>query len=74
MPKKVESYEEMLNRLEQIVESFEKEDKTLEESMKNYEEGIKLCNKLYKILNDAEGRIQIVTNGDLKDFKEAGDE
>lgn len=74
MPRKVESYEEMLSKLEQIVASFEKEDKTLEESMKNYEDGIKLCNKLYKILNDAEGRIQIVTNDGLKDFKEIGDE
>lgn len=68
MAKKAESYESMMDRLEGIVSLMDGENMSLEESMKNYEEGIKLCNKLYKILNEAEGRIKILTEDGERNF------
>ncbi len=59
MGRKKESFENMLEKLEIIVESMDNGEITLEDSMKSYEEGIKLCNKLYKVLNDAEGKIKV---------------
>lgn len=69
MAKKIESYENILKKLETIVETMDKEELSLEASMKNYEEGIALCNKLYKILNEAEGKIKILTENIERDFQ-----
>lgn len=68
MPKKSESYELMMARLEDIVSAMENSELSLDESMKYYEEGIKICNKLYKILNEAEGKIKILNNNLEEDF------
>lgn len=68
MVKKTESFEELLERLQNIVEEMDSGEISLEQSMKNYEEGIKLSNKLYKILNEAEGKIKILTQDEEKDF------
>lgn len=62
MPKKAESYEDMMLRLEEIVTSIESSKLTLEESMKAYENGVKLINKLYKTLNTYEGKIKVIKN------------
>lgn len=68
MAKKSESFESMMNKLEDIVKIMDNEQLSLEESMKYYEEGIKLCNKLYKALNDAEGRVKILIDNKEEDF------
>lgn len=68
MVKKNESFEAMMERLENISDTMDKEQLTLEASMKYYEEGIKLCNKLYKSLNDAEGKVKILMDGMEQDF------
>ena len=68
MPKKSESYESMMEKLEEIVNIMDSRELSLEESMKKYEEGIKLCNKLYKTLNEAEGKIKLLTEDGEKDF------
>ncbi len=68
MAKKKESYETMMGRLEEIVDLMDRNEITLEQTMTNYEEGIKICNSLYKILNDTEGKIKILTNEGEKDF------
>lgn len=68
MAAKKESYESMMGKLEDIVTLIEQGEISLEDSMKNYEIGIVLCNKLYKYLNDAEGKISILTNGEEKEF------
>ena len=68
MAKKKESYETMMERLEVIVELMEVNEITLEETMSSYEEGIKICNSLYKILNDTEGKIKILTAQGESDF------
>jgi exodeoxyribonuclease VII small subunit len=69
MPRKNESYESMAEKLEEIVRDMDIGNLSLEESMKKYEEGIKLTNKLYKTLNDAEGKIKLLTELGEKDFK-----
>ena len=63
MAKKEETYESMMNKLEKIVQDMDSRELTLEETMKNYEEGIKISNKLYSILNVAEGKIKILKDG-----------
>lgn len=69
MASKNESYEVMIKKLEDIVSSMETKELTLQETMKNYEQGIKLCNKLYKYLNDAEGKIKILSGEQEEDFQ-----
>jgi exodeoxyribonuclease VII small subunit len=70
MPRKNESYESMMEKLEDIVNVMDGKELSLEESLKKYEEGVKLCNKLYKVLNDAEGKIKLLTEDGEKDFEE----
>ncbi|MBU3180157.1 exodeoxyribonuclease VII small subunit [Clostridium psychrophilum] len=74
MAKKKETYENMMGRLEEIVELMDGNEVTLEQTMTNYEEGIKICNNLYKILNVAEGKIKILTDEGEKDFMALTDE
>ena len=64
MPKKEDTYESMLSKLEVFVKDIDSKDLTLEVAMKNYEEGIKICNKLYIMLNKAEGKIKILREVD----------
>ncbi|MEL7598210.1 MAG: exodeoxyribonuclease VII small subunit [Clostridiaceae bacterium] len=70
MARKKESFESLMAEVETIIHTMEKDEISLESSMKNYEQGIKLCNKLYKILNEAEGKIKILTEEGEKDFIE----
>ncbi|MCE5221400.1 MAG: exodeoxyribonuclease VII small subunit [Clostridium sp.] len=62
---KKESYEEMLTKLQDILNNLETDDLNLENSMKSYEDGVKLVNKIYKILDSYEAKISII-----KDEKE----
>lgn len=57
---KKESYEEMLSKLQEVLNLLEEQDLNLDESMKAYEDGVKLVNKLYKTLNTLEGKISMV--------------
>ena len=68
MASRNESYESMIKKLEDIVSSMETKELTLQETMKSYEQGIKLCNKLYKYLNEAEGKVKILSSGQEEDF------
>lgn len=68
MVRKIESYEVMIKRLEEITQTMDRSELPLDEAIKKYEEGIKLCNKLYKMLNEAEGKIKIVTESGEDDF------
>jgi exodeoxyribonuclease VII small subunit len=66
-------YEEAINRLEQIIERLEKGNLTLEEALTLFEEGIALTKICSKILDEAEGKIEILMkdlNGNLvfKDY------
>ncbi|WP_307889994.1 exodeoxyribonuclease VII small subunit [Clostridium botulinum] len=61
--------ENMIEKLETIVDSMDNGEITLEDSMKSYEEGIKLCNKLYKVLKDTEGKIKILEDNKEENFE-----
>jgi exodeoxyribonuclease VII small subunit len=66
--KKSETYEAQLEMLEKIVEKMDSGEISLADSMKDYEEGIKLCNKLYKTLNEAEGKIKMISGDSEEEF------
>ena len=68
MARKKESYENMIKELEEIVNKMQNNELTLEESIKCYENGIKLSNRLYKMINDAEEKIKIINNSEEKEF------
>ena len=70
MVKKQETYENMIKRLEEIIAAMESNKINLEDAMKSYEEGVVMSNKLLKILNDAEGKIKVLSNGEEKNFLE----
>ncbi|MBI5730092.1 MAG: exodeoxyribonuclease VII small subunit [Ignavibacteriales bacterium] len=55
--KKENSFEESLNRLQEISNSLESGDIGLEESIKLYEEGINLAKLCYTTLKDAELKV-----------------
>lgn len=62
---KKENYEDMLIKLQEILNNLETDELNLEDSMKSYEDGVKLVNKIYKILDSYESKISII-----KDEKE----
>lgn len=62
------SFEENLNKLEDIVSKLEKGEYALEDSIKMFEEGIALTKVLQKTLDDAEGKLKVVVNSALEDF------
>lgn len=55
------TYEDGIRELEQIVEQLERGEMPLEESFKAFERGMKLSEKLKKILNDGDARIRELT-------------
>jgi len=68
---KKESYEEMLNKLQVILENLENDKCNLEDTMKSYEEGVKLVNKIYKTLESYEGKISIIKEDKEMEFKDS---
>lgn len=69
MGRKAETYEGLMTKLEEILSSMDNGEISLEDSMKKYEEGIKICNKLYKILNDSENKIKILMDEGEENFE-----
>ena len=57
---KKQSYEDMMNKLQETLRSLEEDELNLDESIKAYEQGVKLVNKLNKTLGTIEGKIAIV--------------
>lgn len=66
MSKKNKSFEESLNRLQEISELLESDEVTIEESIKLYEEGIKLSKLCYSTLEKAELKVEQL-NSELED-------
>jgi len=63
------TFEDALQRLEQIVDQLEAGNLPLEESLKVFEEGVGLARRCAKYLEEAEKRIEVLTrdeNGLLK--------
>lgn len=57
MASKKPTFEEAMERLQEIVTKLESGEETLEESMKLFEEGAKLSTFCYETLNHAEQKI-----------------
>ena len=65
--KKTIDLEKSMNELEQVVEQLEGGDLSLDKSLKQFEKGLKLSRECQTALNDAEQKVQILINGELKD-------
>ncbi|MDR4508642.1 MAG: exodeoxyribonuclease VII small subunit [Candidatus Brocadiaceae bacterium] len=66
-------FEEILKRLEDIVERIENGDLSLDETLSEYENGVKLYKKCVSLLDDAEKKIQVLVKDEegtlhIKDF------
>lgn len=72
--KKEMSFEDSLARLEEISELLEGEGVGVDEIIKLYEEGMKLSQKCYSKLKDAELKITELTNELKNDLSEITDE
>lgn len=58
------TFEEKLNRLEEIVQKIDSNTLGLEESMKVYEEGMNLIKDLEKILEEANAKFANINNSE----------
>jgi len=65
--KKTVSFEQSLTDLETLVGKMETGDLSLDESLGAFEEGVKLTRQCQKMLDEAEQKVQILTenNGEL---------
>jgi exodeoxyribonuclease VII small subunit len=69
MAKKKHTFEDKMNRLDEIVENLEAGDAPLEELIKNYEEGMKLAGELRDFLNKAEMKVIELSKNNATDEK-----
>ena len=60
------SFEELMNTLENIVQTLEKGDLNLDESVAKFEEGMKLSKQCSDMLEEAEKKITILLQKDGK--------
>ena len=58
------TFEERLERLEELGDEIRKSDIPLDDAIKSFEEGIKLARDLEKDLQKIESRIEILMNGE----------
>ncbi len=65
------SFEEQIEKLENIVKELEKGDLNLDDSVAKFEEGIKISKECNDILETAEKKITILVNqnGEIKEEK-----
>ena len=75
MNQKNHTFEENMNRLEQIVRAMERGDVALEESLKLFQEGTQLVRDCSKLLDEAELQVKTITTDDNgrpveEDFKD----
>ena len=61
------SIEARLSELETILEELESGDLELDQALKRFEQGVKLSRECQKILEDAEMKIKILMDNELKD-------
>ncbi|MFO3798068.1 MAG: exodeoxyribonuclease VII small subunit [Anaerolineales bacterium] len=63
------SYEEALDELERIVQSLEEEPHSLDESLRLYERGQALVARCRRLLEEAELKVQQLSEGELRPFE-----
>ncbi len=61
MSEKIPTFEENMQRLEQIVRAMERGDVPLEQSLKLFQEGTELVRKCGKILDEAQLQVKKIT-------------
>ena len=57
-----------MHELEQVVEQLEGGDLSLDKSLQQFEQGIKLSRECQTALSDAEQKVQVLMNAELKDI------
>lgn len=62
--KKSQDFENSLSQLETLVEKMEQGDLSLEEALQAFEEGVKLTKECQGILDQAEQKVQVLTEQD----------
>ncbi len=67
--KEPDSFEAAMAELDTLVERMENGQLPLEESISAYQRGTELLRYCEKVLNNAQQRIQVLENGELKDFQ-----
>ncbi len=70
MSAKKPSFEESMERLEEIVRTLEKGEVPLEESLKLFEEGTKLARLCDATLTEAEKKVTLLIGDEEKPFEE----
>jgi len=65
--KENQSIEQSLSKLENILEELENGELELDQALQKFEEGIKLSRQCQKTLEEAEMKIKILMDGELKD-------
>ena len=71
MPRKKElSFEESLEKLEQIVSAMESGDSSLQDLMANYAEGVQLGSNCLKVLEQAEKTMDVMVQDNAGKVKE----
>lgn len=63
-PAEEPTFEQALDRLEEIVEELEQGQSGLSEGLTHYEEGVKLLRKCYQLLDHAQRRIELLNRVD----------
>jgi len=66
--------EKSLNALENIVAELEDGDLPLEKALKQFEQGIKLSRECQTALKTAEQKVQVLLDGQLKNFSDADED
>lgn len=54
------TFEKSLEQVESIIEKMEQSEMTLDDAMKAYESGMALCAKMEKLLEEGQGRIEML--------------
>ena len=68
--KNTQSIESSLTKLEAILEELESGDLELDQALKKFEQGVKLSRECQKTLEDAELKIKILMDNELKETNE----
>ena len=72
--KNSKSIETRLSELEALLKELESGDLELDQALKKFEQGVKLSRECQKTLEDAEMKIKILMDGELKDTDQTLDQ
>lgn len=60
------SFEEIISRVNEILSALESRETPLDQSLKLFEEGVKLIKKANGILDDAQKKVKMLTEDEVK--------